>query len=238
MSMYDVAKSVGLPATFVELRHQATHEQLPSLTRLREAARKALAWIWEYYWRHLEFPQPPPPGRRGASSSSKGHDANDERGGDSREWGELRELVTRYLSGGGEEEEQQDALKGEMMRRYDEATVLAAVESVSGTTRDSRVLRRAVALAREILRGGSRDDPDRMQEDGDGDDDNKWPPRDIELVRAELGKAWEKVREMEESRAFEGRQQQMDLDVEVAEDTPAWTLYEEEAWVPKPIGVV
>ena len=38
ISMYGVAKSVGLPATFVELRHQATHEQLPSLTRLRAAA--------------------------------------------------------------------------------------------------------------------------------------------------------------------------------------------------------
>ncbi|KAL2167726.1 hypothetical protein VTG60DRAFT_902 [Thermothelomyces hinnuleus] len=53
MSMYDVAKSVGLPATFVELRHQATHEQLPSLARLRAAADKALDWIWEYYWRGL-----------------------------------------------------------------------------------------------------------------------------------------------------------------------------------------
>ncbi|KAK0614118.1 Las1-like-domain-containing protein [Immersiella caudata] len=54
MSMYGIAKSVGLPATFVELRHQATHETLPSLTRLREAAGKALEWIWEYYWVHLE----------------------------------------------------------------------------------------------------------------------------------------------------------------------------------------
>lgn len=53
MSMYGVAKSVGLPATFVELRHQATHEQLPSLTRLRTAAKKGLEWIWEYYWKHL-----------------------------------------------------------------------------------------------------------------------------------------------------------------------------------------
>lgn len=51
--MYGVAKSVGLPATFVELRHQATHEQLPSLTRLRTAAKKGLEWIWEYYWKHL-----------------------------------------------------------------------------------------------------------------------------------------------------------------------------------------
>src|SRR5690606_36028582 len=53
MSMFSVAKTIGLPATFVELRHQATHEQLPSLARLRSAAKKALAWIWDYYWQHL-----------------------------------------------------------------------------------------------------------------------------------------------------------------------------------------
>ncbi|KAH0493861.1 hypothetical protein TgHK011_000507 [Trichoderma gracile] len=52
-SMYSIAKNIGLPATFVELRHQATHEQLPSLAKLRSAAKKALDWIWDYYWKHL-----------------------------------------------------------------------------------------------------------------------------------------------------------------------------------------
>lgn len=51
--MYAIAKTIGLPATFVELRHQSTHEQLPSLAKLRSAAKKALAWIWDYYWKHL-----------------------------------------------------------------------------------------------------------------------------------------------------------------------------------------
>lgn len=51
--MYSIAKVIGLPATFVELRHQATHEQLPSLAKLRTAANKALQWIWDYYWVHL-----------------------------------------------------------------------------------------------------------------------------------------------------------------------------------------
>ncbi|KAI1007299.1 hypothetical protein K3495_g921 [Podosphaera aphanis] len=53
MSMYAVAKTIGLPATFVELRHQATHEALPSLARLRAATLKALRWLWYYYWTHL-----------------------------------------------------------------------------------------------------------------------------------------------------------------------------------------
>ena len=52
-SMYSIAKTIGLPATFVELRHQSTHEQLPSLSKLRSAAKKALIWIWGYYWQHL-----------------------------------------------------------------------------------------------------------------------------------------------------------------------------------------
>ncbi len=53
-SMYSIAKVIGLPATFVELRHQATHEQLPSLAKLRPAAHRALDWIWDYYWKQLD----------------------------------------------------------------------------------------------------------------------------------------------------------------------------------------
>jgi hydroxyacylglutathione hydrolase len=52
-SMYSIAKTIGLPAAFVELRHQSTHEQLPSRAKLRSAAKQALAWIWDYYWKHL-----------------------------------------------------------------------------------------------------------------------------------------------------------------------------------------
>lgn len=51
--MYSLAKNIGLPATFVELRHESTHETLPSMAKLRKGAEKALRWIWEYYWYHL-----------------------------------------------------------------------------------------------------------------------------------------------------------------------------------------
>ncbi|KAI9649151.1 hypothetical protein NHQ30_001718 [Ciborinia camelliae] len=54
-SMYSIAKTIGLPATYVELRHQATHEELPSLPKLRIAARKALKWIWDFYWADLSI---------------------------------------------------------------------------------------------------------------------------------------------------------------------------------------
>lgn len=53
LSMYSVAKTIGLPATFVELRHQATHEELPSISKLRTSTQKALQWIWDYYWAKL-----------------------------------------------------------------------------------------------------------------------------------------------------------------------------------------
>jgi ribosomal biogenesis protein LAS1 len=56
--MYSIAKAIGLPATFVELRHQATHEELPSLPKLRTATEKALHWIWEYYWTELSADLP------------------------------------------------------------------------------------------------------------------------------------------------------------------------------------
>lgn len=72
LSMYGVAKTIGLPASFVELRHQGTHEPMPSLTQLRPAARRALAWIWEYYWKNLppeEEQEETVPGNDGQGSS-------------------------------------------------------------------------------------------------------------------------------------------------------------------------
>ena len=56
--MYTIAKTLGLPATYVELRHQATHEELPSLSKLRVATQKALKWIYDYYWVHLNEEAP------------------------------------------------------------------------------------------------------------------------------------------------------------------------------------
>ncbi|KAK4127834.1 Las1-domain-containing protein [Parathielavia appendiculata] len=246
MSMYDVAKSVGLPATFVELRHQATHEQLPSLTRLRSAARKALDWIWGYYWAHLETEHGSGSGS-GSGSLAKsltgqgvglgqcGLEENgsgaggtiDKRGesGSNEEEREVRLLLGRYLDG-------EDEVKGEI-GRYEEGLVLMVLDSVSGSTRDSWALRRAVALTREILELGGQ--PHRIEE-------GEWPEEgaamDVESVRAELGRAWQQVKEVEQEEEEDVVENEEAVDVETAEDRPAWTLYEEEDWVPKPIGVV
>lgn len=53
VSMYEKAKELALPASFVELRHESIHGELPSLVVLRQAAERALDWLWNDYWRHL-----------------------------------------------------------------------------------------------------------------------------------------------------------------------------------------
>ncbi|ORY97370.1 Las1-like-domain-containing protein [Syncephalastrum racemosum] len=45
-----LARQVGLPDWFVDLRHAATHGELPTLPCLREAAHQALVWLLEKYW--------------------------------------------------------------------------------------------------------------------------------------------------------------------------------------------
>ncbi|KAL2372070.1 cell morphogenesis protein Las1 [Blastomyces gilchristii SLH14081] len=49
-TMFQRAMELGLPASFVELRHEATHRELPALVVLRDAARRSLEWLWEFYW--------------------------------------------------------------------------------------------------------------------------------------------------------------------------------------------
>lgn len=57
-TMYQKAMTLGLPASFVELRHEATHRELPSLIVLRSAVQRSLDWLWDAYWAKL--PNGPP----------------------------------------------------------------------------------------------------------------------------------------------------------------------------------
>ncbi|KAG1749642.1 Las1-like-domain-containing protein [Suillus paluster] len=49
-SIASIAAQLGLPSWLVELRHAATHEDLPSLEVLREAARESLTWLLHNYF--------------------------------------------------------------------------------------------------------------------------------------------------------------------------------------------
>ncbi len=49
-SVARLAAEVGLPASLVEIRHESTHNRLPSVPILRIAADQAMLWLHERYW--------------------------------------------------------------------------------------------------------------------------------------------------------------------------------------------
>ncbi|KAG2160136.1 Las1-like-domain-containing protein [Suillus bovinus] len=60
-SIASIAAQLGLPSWLVELRHSATHEDLPSLEMLREAARESLTWLLHNYFLPTINPSAPRP---------------------------------------------------------------------------------------------------------------------------------------------------------------------------------
>ncbi|KAL1520087.1 hypothetical protein AB1Y20_023562 [Prymnesium parvum] len=49
-SVQALARELELPAALVELRHECTHNRLPSLSTFRLVAEQALLWLHERYW--------------------------------------------------------------------------------------------------------------------------------------------------------------------------------------------
>lgn len=49
-SIASIATQLGFPSWLVELRHAATHEDLPSIDLLREAARQSMSWLLHNYF--------------------------------------------------------------------------------------------------------------------------------------------------------------------------------------------
>ena len=87
VSMYTQAQKIGLPALFVDIRHEATHGDMPNLTNLRSAAERALSWLWDDYWKGLEGEAPGLPGSTGLRAGSPGEARyqSEEMGGDEEE---------------------------------------------------------------------------------------------------------------------------------------------------------
>ncbi|KAG2786876.1 hypothetical protein PC129_g3891 [Phytophthora cactorum] len=50
MAVSTLAQRIGIPLWIVDLRHESSHNQLPSLPVLRFAARHLLAWLRSNYW--------------------------------------------------------------------------------------------------------------------------------------------------------------------------------------------
>lgn len=53
-ALVEIAKKISLPYEFVEIRHSATHNALPSLELLRDMTDSALRWLWDRYWLQIE----------------------------------------------------------------------------------------------------------------------------------------------------------------------------------------
>lgn len=205
LSMYGVAKTIGLPAGFVELRHQGTHEPMPSLTQLRPAARRALEWIWDYYWKNLP-----------AAATADEEEAEED-------GAENAEAKIRIGSGGGEATTTAAAKKGEQqaattmpsrssglqermcrtalmgylqrqegdmgdasakdglmrqLQQWGPALVIRVLAEVGGSTRDQGLLFRAVKLSREIV---GRD----LDEQRPGAGEDEWR-LELSRTRAEV----------------------------------------------------
>lgn len=126
MSMYAIAKTIGLPATYVELRHQATHEELPSLSKLRAGTQKALRWIWDYYWVHLNEQKEEP------------------------EEDKCKTLVHKLVT---EKNEQVQKKLEAALGKWDEDRVLDALVAAQGSTRNPGTLMRLVKLQEKIMSG-------------------------------------------------------------------------------------
>ncbi|KAK7749421.1 Cytoplasmic glyoxalase II [Diatrype stigma] len=175
LSMYSVAKTIGLPATFVELRHQATHEQLPSLLKLRAAAKKALAWIWHFYWETLP-------------SSSSGHDASSPNTAEEADrLSACKEFLLQHLG----HDEQSDVSSSKRkswqkkLRQWDEALLLQALAEIGESSEDPKLVLRSLRLSRSIL------DERSANVHGDAAEADVRQPRSAEqreAVRAELEK--------------------------------------------------
>jgi hypothetical protein len=130
--MYSIAKTIGLPATFVELRHQCTHEQLPSLLKLRSAAQKSLVWIWDYYWKHLT------------------DDGSTGKGGKIVSQSTCSEVLSTYLL--TEDLEEKNSIESHL-QQWDEQTLLQTLTEIGESAEDPRLILKSLQLSRKILDG-------------------------------------------------------------------------------------
>ncbi|KAL8418332.1 hypothetical protein RB594_001803 [Gaeumannomyces avenae] len=244
MSMYSVAKTIGLPATFVELRHQAAHEQLPSLTRLRAGAAAGLDWIWEYYWKQLALYDDGDAVAAVVAAAVTGDGSSESRGGQEED-GACRAALLRHLRDGAEaaaagdgNEDWGSAELCALADRWGRARVLRVLDAVgdeaaSSIPMDGGLVLGTLRLSRRVA---GLDLPQQQQQQ---------PAdfvQDAGALRADLERSRRELAEME---ALAGAQQEEGERDDAAEGAGGaeagagggWTR-PELPWRAKPIGVV
>lgn len=254
LSMYGVAKTVGLPTGFVELRHQGTHEAMPGLAQLRPAAGRALGWIWEYYWRNL-----PGGGGEGEDEEDEEDDHDDDDagegghgqgggaggagflaaaaatvtavGGEGGPAGIRERMCRRALAGylarqdGGEEAAAAREALTRQLGQWGDALVVRVLADMGRAARDGGVLARSVRLSREVL--GRAAGGEGVQGQGGGAE--AGPGGGVEEMREELARA---SRELESARESGKRKRAVDDD-----NGPGWKRWDG-PWAPRPIGTL
>lgn len=247
LSMYGVAKTVGLPAGFVELRHQGTHEPMPGLAQLRPAAGRALVWIWEYYWRNLPDDEGEVRGEttaggrqqqtRGAAAAPAPEATLGQLVGKKQPVvvasatstikGKMcRAALMGYLQR-QEGEVGSDAAKQALMRQlgqWDDVLVLRTLEEIGQTARDEGILSRSVKLSREILLRATWGEVQQGEA--------REIPTDIEEMRRELREAREEAEALVDG-AEGGKRKRDGADG----DSPGWKRWKG-PWAPRPIGIL
>ncbi|KFY32205.1 hypothetical protein V493_00420 [Pseudogymnoascus sp. VKM F-4281 (FW-2241)] len=155
LSMFSIAKNIGLPATFVELRHQCTHEELPSLGKLRGACERSLDWIWRQYWSTLE-------GKDKSSGSDEEPESVDDLGTT------LQEYMVWKESKESSDQGQRLAFV-RRLRKWDIEKILDALEEFREPgAADSGMMLKSIRLTRGILNGTADPDAFGPVEEGDG----------------------------------------------------------------------
>ncbi|KAI3820130.1 hypothetical protein L1987_13988 [Smallanthus sonchifolius] len=60
ISIGEAADVIGIPRMLIDIRHECSHRDLPSLRLVRLASRKALDWLKDYYWEPQKMAIPYP----------------------------------------------------------------------------------------------------------------------------------------------------------------------------------
>lgn len=222
LSMYSIAKNIGLQATFVELRHQCTHEELPSLANLRAATERSLLWIWDHYWKNLEESVTP---------------------GDIDE---RRTVLRDYLqwrancqSKDQDQDQEHDFREG--LWKWNKEQLLEGLMDLNDTsTIEPSILREALRLTRTILSGEENLTVRELLPDVEPAAPGK-EIRSLENIRLDIAKAEATLQKEDEKEDLpmseRGEETEGMEEDEDDGDGTGWEMWKG-PWVPKPIGVV
>lgn len=250
MSMYSIAKTIGLPSTFVELRHQCTHEDLPSIGRLRKAVQDSMEWLWSGYWSDLgpvTEDQEIPVGLLVSGELAERMNVIDEIDREDEESAytlleqqlseenDLSEVLKRYLLWKAEDESDQHIRMVYSRRLLPERMEdkLEALEALRDFG-DSTLMLASMKLFREVMNGEA--DPEIFAEENCEEDD-------LDITRNLVGKidsdeVEPPLEEEDEDERRSKRQRVMSNDLEDEEGGgEGWRMWEG-PWVAKPIGIV